>query len=136
LLRHKQYCSARVAVQQLLLVSSVVFSADLGLFFSRVAGFFKACGLLVLGLVAIEICLFFGLVFCRFLFCRLLFFQILWQFCCFKLLLKAYWACFYENLLILGLFIWICLPALLFNFIADFSFCLISMPTHVGWFFG
>jgi len=34
----------------------------------------------------------------------LLFFQILWHFCCFNLLLKAYWACFCENLLILGLF--------------------------------
>jgi len=32
----------------------------------------------------------------------------------------------------LGLFFRICLPAFLFNFVADFSFCLIFMPTPVG----
>ena len=81
--------------------------------------FLKTCGLLVL----IEICLFFGLVFCRFLFCGLLFFQILWHFYCLNLLLKAYWACFCEDLLILGLFFQICHPDSLFDFLANFAFC-------------
>ena len=96
------------------------FSRKFGLIFCGVAVFFKTCGLLV-----------FGLVFCKFMFCRLLF-LILWHFCCFNLLLKAYWACFYENLLILGLFFRICLPAFSFNFVADFSFCWIFMPTPDG----
>jgi len=63
---------------------------------------------------------------------RIAFFQILWHFCCFNLLLKAYWACFYKNLLILGLFFRICLTAFSFKFLADFSFCWIFMPTYVG----
>ena len=67
----------------------------------------------------------FNFFFCRFLFCGLLFFQILWHFCFFNLLLKAYWACFYENFLILGLFFRICLPAFLLNFLAEFFVLLI-----------
>jgi len=53
------------------------FPANLGLLFCGIAGFLKACGLLVLGLILIEIRLFFGVVFRRFLFCGLLCFQIL-----------------------------------------------------------
>jgi len=92
----------------------------------------KTCGLLVFGLVLIEICLFFGLVFCRFLFCGLPFFQILWHFYCLNLLLKACWACFCEDLLILGLCFRICHPDSLFDFLANFSFCWIFLPTHFG----
>ena len=63
---------------------------------------------------------------------RMAFHQILWHFCCFSLLLQAHWSCFYENLLILGLFFQTCLFAFLFNVVADFSFCWIFLPTHVG----
>ena len=73
--------------------------------------FLKTCGLLVFGLVFIEICLFvadFSFADC--------FFRILWHFCCFNLLITAYWVCFYENLLILRLFFRICLPTFLFDF--------------------
>jgi len=49
-----------------------------------------------------------------------------------NLLLKAYWACFCENLVILGLFFRIGHHAFLFNFLADFLFCCIFLPTHVG----
>jgi len=59
-------------------------------------------------------------------------FYVLWYLCCFNLPLKAYWACFCEHLLILGLVFEICLLACLFNFLADFSFCWIVVPTHVG----
>ena len=80
------------------------FPANLGLFFVELRVFLKACGLLLFRLISIDICLFFGLFFCRFMFCGF-FFQYLWHFCCFNvLLIKAYWVCFYENLLILGLF--------------------------------
>ena len=100
-----------------------VLPAKLGLFCCGVAFFLKTCWLLVFGLVLIEICLFFGFLFCRVLICRLLFSQILWHFCRFNLLLKAYWACFCENLLILGLSFRICHPDFMFDFLADFSFC-------------
>jgi len=50
----------------------------------------------------------------------------------FQLLLTAYWACFYENLLILGLFSSDLPPYCLFDFLADFSFCWIVLPKHVG----
>jgi len=75
--------------------------------------------MLVFGLVLIEICLFFA----NFCFADGFFFQILWHFCCFNLLLKAYWACSFENLLISGLFFRLCYPDFYFNFLADFSFC-------------
>jgi len=81
-----------------------VFPRVWACFFVELRFFFKTCGLLIFGLALIEICLFFGLVFCRFMFCGLLFFLILWHFCCFNLLLKSWWARFYKNLLILGLF--------------------------------
>jgi len=34
-----------------------------------------------------------------------------------------YWACLFENLFILGLLFRICVPALLFDFLTDLSFC-------------
>jgi len=51
------------------------------------------------------------------------FFQILWHFFCFNVLLKAIWEFFGENMLILGLFFWMCPPVFLFNFPANFLFC-------------
>ena len=108
------------------------FSREIGLVFLWSCVFFKACGLHVFGLVVNEFCLFFGLVFGRFLFCGLLFFKILWHFCSFNLLLKAYWACFYENFLIWGLFFRIGLPAFLFNFLADF-FVLLNFHANGCW---
>jgi len=54
---------------------------------------------------------------------------------CFNLFLKAYWECFGENFVILDLFFRICHHAFLFNFLADFSFCYIFLPTHVVIFF-
>jgi len=73
------------------------------------------------------------LVFYKFAFCKFLFFQISWHFWSFNLLLRAIWACFCENLLILDLFLLICLiPAFLFNFPADSFFCWIFLQTHVG----
>ena len=110
------------------------FPINLGLFFWGVACFLKASGLLVFGLVVIEIFLFFGLVFCRFLFCGLFFFQILWHFSCFTLLLKTYWTCFYENLLILGLFSQICLPAFYLIFLLIFCFVEFSCQRMLGFF--
>jgi len=50
---------------------------------------------------------------------------------CFNLLLKAYWACFCEILVILGLFFRICHHPFLFNLLADISFCCIFLPMHV-----
>jgi len=75
----------------------------------------KACGLLVFGLVFIKICLFFGLVFCRYLHCGLLFYQTSWPFCFFNLLQNEIWACFCRNLLILGLVFQSCFPVFVFN---------------------
>ena len=60
------------------------------------------------------------------------FFQILWHFCRFNLLLKAYWAWFCANLLILGLFSRICRPHFLYNFLGNFSFFWNFLPTNVG----
>jgi len=81
------------------------FSREFGLVFCGVAGFLKACGLLLFRLVSIDICLFLGLFFCRFMFCGLFFFQYLWHFYCFNVLLKhigcvfmkicSFWACFF-----------------------------------------
>jgi len=63
---------------------------------------------------------------------RTAFFQILWHFCSFNILLKAYWASFKENFLILGLFFRIGLPAFLFNFLADF-FVLLTSHANGYW---
>ena len=52
------------------------FSREFGLVFCGVAFFLKACGWLLFRHVSIDICLFFGLVFCRFMLCRLFFFSI------------------------------------------------------------
>jgi len=109
------------------------FSREFGLVFLWSCGFFwRLAGCFSFGLFQLIFACFLGLFFCRFMFCGLFFFQYLWHFCCFNVLLKAYWVCFYENLLILGLFFRIYLLDFLFNFLADFSFCWIFMPTHVG----
>jgi len=100
-------------------------------FFVGLRFFLKTCRLLVFGLVLIEHCLFLGLFFADFCFADC-FFQILWHFCCLNLLLKPYWACFCEDLLILGLFFRICHPDSVFDFLANFSFCWIFLPTHFG----
>jgi len=64
LLRHKQYCSARVAVQQLLLVSSVVFFRGFRLVFFWSCGFFlRLVGCLFLGLLQLKFACFLGLFF-------------------------------------------------------------------------
>ena len=52
------------------------FYREFGLvFFVELRVFLKACGLLLFRHVSIDICLFFGLFFCRFMFCGLFFFQ-------------------------------------------------------------
>jgi len=115
-------------------VANLAFSPRIWACFSVELRFFlKTCGLLVL----IEICLFFGLVFCRVLFCRLLFSQFLWHFCRFNLLLKAHWACFCENLLILRLFfafatLILCLIFLLISCFVEFS-CVATSPVALRW---
>jgi len=75
-------------------------------------------------------CLFFGLVFAEICFADCFFFQISWHFSCLNLLLKAYWACFCEDLIILDLFFRICHPDSLFDFLANFLFRWIFLPTH------
>jgi len=82
---------------------------------------------LAFGLVLFEICLILLISVLR-----TASFQVLWHFSSFNLLLKAYCACYYENLLILGLFFRICFPTFLFPFVADFSFCWIFLPRQVG----
>ena len=94
-----------------------VFPQIWACFFVELRFFLKTCGLLVFGLVLIEICLFFA----DFCFADCLFFK--FYFCCLNLLLKAYWARFCEGLLILGLFFRICHPDSLFDFLANFSIC-------------
>jgi len=111
------------------------FPANLGLFFVELRVFLKTCGLLVFGLVLIEIFCFLGLLL-QISVLRIAFFQILWHFCCFNFLPMAYWACFCENLLILGLFFRIFHRDFLFDFLADFLFCWIYLPTHFGLVFG
>jgi len=104
------------------------FSREFGLVFLWSCGlFWRLTGCLFLGLCNWNL-LVFGLVFCRFLFFRLLLFQIFWHFCCFNLLLKVILTCFCENLLILGLFFRMRLPAFLCNFPPDFLFCWIFLP--------
>jgi len=66
----------------------------------------KTYGLLVFGLVLIEICLFFGLVLCiyvDFCFVDSCFFKFYDTFSVF-VLLKAIWACFCEIVFVLRLF--------------------------------
>jgi len=122
---HKHYKTSCMSAQASVLMSWIGGSVANLAFFPRIWAcflvelrfFFKTCGLLVFGLVSIEFCLFFGLVFCR-----LLFFQILWHFCRFNLLLKAYWACFREDFSF-----WACFfgfaTLIFFYFLPDFSFC-------------
>jgi len=104
-----------------------VFPRIWACFFCGGAGSLKTCGLLVFGLVLTEICLFFA----DFCFCDCFFFK------------------FYGNFIfqfapkgILGVFLWILghfrlvfsdlPPCFLFKLLADFSFCCIFLPTHVG----
>jgi len=120
-------------VERSAVLPTLRFSREFALVFLWSCGLFlKTCGLLVYGIILIEICLFFGLAFCRFLFCRLLFFQILWHFCRFNVLLKAYWACFCENLLILGLFFRICQPDFYLIFLLIFRFVEFSCERILG----
>jgi len=48
-------------------VANFPVSREFGLVFCGIAVFLMTCGLLVFGLVLIEICLFFWVCFCRFL---------------------------------------------------------------------
>ena len=133
-----------VNIRQALLAEVVNSSVANLAFFSRswacfsveLRVFLKTCGLLVFGLVLIEVCLFFWACFLQISVLGIAFFQILWHFCCLNLLLKVYCACLCENMLILGLFFRICHPDFLFHFLANFSFCWIFLPTHFGLFFG
>ena len=55
----------------------------------------------------------------------------LWHFCCFNLLLKAYWACFCENLLF-----WACildLPPWFFIWFSYWIFVLLNFPANAFW---
>ena len=106
----------------------VVFPWIWACFFVELRVFLKTCGLVVFRLVLTEICWFFA----DFCFSDCFFFN------------------FYGNFLIqfvpkgiLGVFFWkfdhfglvffrICYHAFLFNLLADFSFCCIVLPTHVG----
>jgi len=104
------------------------FSHEFGLvFFVELEFFFED-----LQLACFWACFNWNLLVFGLVFCRLLVIQILWHFCSFNLLLKAFWVCFCEILLILGLFFQICHLAFLFNFLADFWFSWIFLPTHVG----
>jgi len=133
-IRHKQYCSACVAVGQLLdwqqCCQPCSFPANLGLFFFGVAGFFEdllvacfwACfnwNLLVFWACFLQISVL------RIAFLSNFMALVLFEF-------TAYWACFCKDLLILGLFFRICHPDSLFDFLANFSFCWIFLPTHFG----
>ena len=54
---------------------------------------------------------------------------------CFNLLQKAHWACFCENLVILGLFFRICYHVFLFNYFLIFRFVTFSSQRLLGLFF-
>ena len=99
---------------------------NLGVFLWSCVFFWRLASCLFLGLFQLKFACFWACVF------QTSFFQVLWYFCSFNLLLQAYWACFCENFLILGLFFQICLPAFLFNFHANFLFHWFFLPTHVG----
>jgi len=108
------------------------FLANLGLFFVELRFFWRLAGGFSFGMFQLIFACSLGLFFADLCFADCFFFQYLWHFCCFNVLLKECWACFYGNLLIFGLFFRIYLPDFLFKFFADFLFCWISMPTHVG----
>jgi len=69
---------------QTISVAKLAFFPQIRACFCGVPFFFKTCGLLVFGLVLIEICLFFA----DFSFADC-FFHILWHFCCFNSLLNG-----------------------------------------------
>jgi len=135
LLRNVRHRAMVTLVSPLPVLPTLGFSREFGLVCLWNCVFFKTWGLLVFGLILIEIHLFYGLVFRRFLFCGLLFFQVLWHFCCYNLLLKAYCACFYTNLLILSSFFRICLPAFYLIFLLFFRFVDFSCQRMSGLFF-
>jgi len=101
--------SAAILADLLLNLAAVLptlrFSREFGLVFLWICVFLKICGLLVYGLVLIEIFLVFGLVFCRFLLCGLLFFKIFGTFAFLIYCLRhfgrvfvkicSFWACFF-----------------------------------------
>jgi len=105
------------------------FSRKFGLVFLWICGFFKTCGLLVFGLVLIEFCLFFGL-FLQISVLRIAFFSNFMALLLFEFTAKSILGVFLWSLLILGLFFWIFHPDSLFDFLANFSFCWIFLPTH------
>jgi len=100
-----------------------VFPANLGLFFCGVAFFFKTCGLLLFGLVLIEICCFLGLFFADCFFPNFLA-TLLFQFTA-----KGILGMFLWKFAHFGLVFRICHPVFLFDFLADFW---IFLPTHFG----
>jgi len=110
-------------------------SREFGLIFCSVAGFLKTCGLLVFSIWA---CFNWNLlVFLQIFVLRIAFFQILWHFCCFSSLIKAYigrvclkicsfWACFFGFAYLLYYLIFL----LIYHFV-EFSF-----QRMMGLFFG
>jgi len=115
---------------------TVRFSREFEFVFCGVVGFFedlRVC--LFLGFVLIGICLFFGLASRRFLFCWLLFLYFM-ALLLFQFTDTAYWACFYESLLILGLFFSDCLPPLFLIFLLIFRFGEFSCQHMLGLFYG
>jgi len=95
------------------------FSLEFGLVFCGVAVLFEDLRVACFMGFQIEIaCLFFADF--SFADCIFSYFMALLRF---QFTASVYWACFYENLLILGLFFRICLPTCSFDFLADFSFC-------------
>ena len=119
-------CSLQVSVASL-----AFFSRIWACFFVELRVFLKTCRLLVFGLVLIEICLFFGLVFSDFYFADC-FFPNFMALLPFQLMLKAYWACFCENLLILGLF-FPYLPPWFFIWFSCWFFVLLNFPANAFW---
>jgi len=102
------------------------FPVNLDLFF---VDFLKTCGLLVL----IKICLFFGLVFCRFQFCALFFFLNFMAFLLFQFIAKFNLGMFSCKFAYFGLvFFRICFPAFIFNLHAGFMFFEFSYQMQVG----
>ena len=106
------------------------FPANLCLFFCGVAFFLKTCGLLVFGLVLTKFCLFFGL-FLQICFSDCFFFKFCGYFL-FQFAPEGILGAFLWKFGHFGLVFWICHRAFLFNLLADFSFCCIFLPTHVG----
>jgi len=104
------------------------FSRKFGLVFLWSCRFFlRTYGLLVFGLVLIEICLFFA-DFC-FADC---FFSNFMAILLFESTAKSILGVFLRRFAHFGLVFRICHPDSLFDFPANFSFCWIFLPTHFG----